>query len=112
MFFGMRFSIFTIILLGYTSLSVWSLMGLYGEKRSDAYFWSRIVILLYMGSIGLYTLINVVYNFILFFSGDELYLDSPGTIIVVMIYGVLFLLLPLLLSGVIVYEILSDRLHK
>ena len=108
----MRFSIFTIVLLGYTSLSVWNLTGLYGEKRSESYFWSRILILLYMGTIGLYMLVNVAYNFSLFFSGDELYLDSPGTIIVVMIYGTVFLPLPLFLSGVIVYEILSAKRNK
>ena len=81
------------LLLGFLAAYVYVIVSLYRGKRWGWWLcWVPPLISLVLAAP------NVVYNFVLFFSHDPLYLDSPGTILVVAVNAILFVVPPLVIA--------------
>jgi len=59
---------------------------------------SKILLILFWILYGWGELVNFFYNYMMFLQSNELYIDSPATIIIVFIQAFLSLFLPILLS--------------
>jgi len=87
------------LLLGFLAAYVYMIVALYRGKRWAWWLcWVPPLISLVLAAP------NVVYNFVLFFSDDPLYLDSPGTILVVAVHAILFVIPPSAIAVLLVWS--------